>query len=124
MTPKSPTRIQRKRTAGWRMPSNCTYVGRPTKWGNPYPVCKYRSAKNAVRAYRMGVRGRWSALEKLEGHDPVKMLTVIAYFQRIRRALAAGELRGKDLACWCPLAQPCHVDVLLQLANTEETPHV
>jgi len=29
----------------------------------------------------------------------------------------ARELRGKDLACWCPLDQPCHADVLLELAN-------
>ncbi len=27
------------------------------------------------------------------------------------------QLRGKDLACWCPLDQPCHADVLLELAN-------
>jgi hypothetical protein len=27
------------------------------------------------------------------------------------------ELRGKDLACWCPLDAPCHADVLLELAN-------
>lgn len=26
-------------------------------------------------------------------------------------------LRGKDLACWCPLNQPCHADVLLEIAN-------
>ena len=28
-----------------------------------------------------------------------------------------GELAGRDLACWCPLDQPCHADVLLELAN-------
>ena len=28
------------------------------------------------------------------------------------------ELRGKDLACWCPLDEPCHADVLLELANS------
>jgi hypothetical protein len=28
-----------------------------------------------------------------------------------------GELRGKNLACWCPLDQPCHADVLLEIAN-------
>lgn len=28
-----------------------------------------------------------------------------------------GPLRGHDLACWCPLDQPCHADVLLELAN-------
>lgn len=27
------------------------------------------------------------------------------------------SLRGKNLACWCPLDQPCHADVLLELAN-------
>ena len=26
-------------------------------------------------------------------------------------------LRGRVLACWCPLSQPCHADVLLELAN-------
>ncbi len=29
------------------------------------------------------------------------------------------ELAGKDLACWCPLDQPCHADVLLEIANGE-----
>jgi hypothetical protein len=24
---------------------------------------------------------------------------------------------GRDLACWCPLDEPCHADVLLELAN-------
>jgi hypothetical protein len=27
------------------------------------------------------------------------------------------SLRGLDLACWCPLDQPCHADVLLEIAN-------
>lgn len=30
------------------------------------------------------------------------------------------ELRGRDLACWCPLDQPCHADVLLELANVDD----
>jgi hypothetical protein len=30
---------------------------------------------------------------------------------------ARAELRGKDLVCWCPLAAPCHADVLLEWAN-------
>ena len=29
------------------------------------------------------------------------------------------ELRGKNLACWCPLDAPCHADVLLELANRD-----
>ncbi|WP_019732123.1 DUF4326 domain-containing protein [Mycobacterium avium] len=31
------------------------------------------------------------------------------------------ELAGHDLACWCPPDQPCHADVLLELANQEAT---
>jgi hypothetical protein len=27
------------------------------------------------------------------------------------------QLGGKNLACWCPIDQPCHADVLLELAN-------
>lgn len=26
-------------------------------------------------------------------------------------------LRGKNLACWCRLDEPCHADILLRLAN-------
>ena len=33
-----PKRIQRRRTAGWRMPEGAVYVGRPSPWGNPFPV--------------------------------------------------------------------------------------
>lgn len=30
------------------------------------------------------------------------------------------ELRGKNLACWCRHDQPCHADVLLELANGKD----
>ncbi|MGE3840071.1 MAG: DUF4326 domain-containing protein [Vicinamibacterales bacterium] len=39
-----PQRIQRKRSKGWKMPENTVYVGRPTKWGNPWSVEGYWSA--------------------------------------------------------------------------------
>lgn len=126
-----PRRIQLSRKKGWRLPPNTIVVARPTLRGNPYFVCPTRPPKEAVRVYRMGVRGRWKALQTLEGHSDVDMLAVIAYFQRIRRRMA--ELRGKNLACWCKLCdahkdglplgencpdcQPCHADVLLEVAN-------
>ncbi len=102
-----PTRIQRKRTKGWRMPEGAVYVGRPSKWGNPYPAGEelestpfidsdypapaFRTIQQAVDCYR-------------------EMLPS-------RRDLDVSELRGKDLACWCPLDRACHADVLLELAN-------
>lgn len=89
-----PKRIQRKRSKGWRMPEGAVYVGRPTIFGNPYKVSINGTASQCVEVYRNSLRVQ-PALKRL-----------------IRR-----ELRGKDLACWCRLDQPCHADVLLELAN-------
>ena len=36
---------------------------------------------------------------------------------RLTTAYIRKELSGKDLACWCPLGEPCHADVLLKIAN-------
>ena len=43
---RGPRGVQRRRTAGWRMPEGAKYVGRPTKWGNPF---RYRSPSGLVR---------------------------------------------------------------------------
>lgn len=86
-------RIQRKRTRGWKMPANAVYVGRPGKWGNPYKIgtIMIPDARAAVEAFAANL-----PLGKIRGIE---------------------ELRGKDLACWCALDQPCHADILLKLAN-------
>jgi Domain of unknown function (DUF4326) len=102
-----PKRIQRKRTRGWKMPPNCVYVGRPTKWGNPYIVgCRLTMDKTpmlpeeAVEHYRM-------------------------LWPDSRQSEVRAELRGKDLCCWCPLVDkdgntvPCHADILLEIANAD-----
>jgi hypothetical protein len=89
-----PHRIQRKRSRGWKMPPNTIYVGRPTKWGNPFPVGNGVTAATAVAYYRSS-----QCLHAL-----------IISFDLLK-------LRGKNLACWCALDQPCHADVLLELAN-------
>lgn len=111
-----PQRIQRKRTKGWRMPEGAVYVGRGSKWGNPFRV-------GAPSAYWMGP-GRGS----LRRPDPVPLMDaqhVVDIYRRMvetnnavfERDEVALLLAGKDLACWCPLDQPCHADVLLELAN-------
>lgn len=48
-----PVRVQRRRTAGWRMPAGAVYVGRPTRWGNPYRhdgTARGRAAAHAALA--------------------------------------------------------------------------
>lgn len=102
--PVGPKRIQRRRTKGWRMPKGAVYVGRQGAlcgWGNPFIVATESNggnmtAQETVDQFRKAL---------LEGRLQVSV-------RKVRE-----ELAGKDLACWCPLDQPCHADVLLELAN-------
>lgn len=91
---RKPKRVQRKRTKGWKMPPNTVYVGLPTKWGNPF---KWGGNDLLVRMFR-----QHATIDFGETYSEM-----------------CEELRGKDLACWCPLDQPCHADVLLEIANRE-----
>lgn len=114
-----PIRIQRKRTKGWKMPGGAVAVTRPLFWGNPFRVGGY---------YRRSV-GDFIYLEAREGYQDeafTRILTAkeaVEWFRwyvetRNWREKIRAELRGKDLACWCPLGQPCHADALLEIANS------
>lgn len=95
-----PRRVQLSRRKGWRMPDNTVKVDRTTKWGNPMRVAGPRTtAKQVVDAFRRALAENNATC--ILDFDP----------RDIR------QLRGKNLACWCPLDQPCHADVLLELAN-------
>ena len=95
----SPKRIQRKRTKGWKMPDNAVYVGRPTRYGNPFKIGDVHP-----------VFGR-----PMDADDVCQMYE----WGMVNVKPDLSELRGKDLACWCPLDSPCHADILLKLANQE-----
>lgn len=107
-----PVRMRLSRAKGWRMPVTCRSVARPTEWGNPYTLAEmaehYPDATKAglrtmcVSDFRGMIEGRW------EREDD----TVYPSIDRI-----VSELRGWDLACWCPTDGACHADVLLQTAN-------
>ena len=105
-----PKRLQYKR--GQRLPSDAKYVGRPTKWGNPYKIGEpflggpgVITRELAVTLYAMTVKA---------DDDPQAIQA---------REDARRELGGKDLACWCPLTYldgspyPCHATRLLEIAN-------
>jgi Domain of unknown function (DUF4326) len=89
----APRRVRLSRARGWRKPPNTVVVARPSRWGNPYHVV---------------VHGRAGALRLFEAYARERLA-------REPRWLA--PLRGKDLACWCPLNEACHADVLLRLAG-------
>jgi hypothetical protein len=115
-----PIRVQLRRTKGWRMPPNTVSVARPGKFGNPFPVIPgIRDAASAVRAFRAVATGtpslfRHGVLRVARGNHgrgEAALAELVA---------AIPALRGKNLACWCRLDQPCHADVLLELANPGE----
>ena len=99
-----PQRIQRKRAKGWKMPAGAVYVGRPTKWGNPYRVggglCK--TVADAVSYYEDWIT---DGTNYVSDQAPPEL-------DGLKR-----ELAGKDLACFCREGEPCHADVLLRIAN-------
>jgi hypothetical protein len=99
----SPRRIQRRRTKGWRMPEGAVYVGRGSAWGN-----KYRLGANPWYGEFVTIR---------DGETLVKLFQNYAEPLAVAKPGWLAPLRGKDLVCWCPLDQPCHADVLLELAN-------
>ena len=116
-----PERIQRRRTKGWRMPEGAIYVGRPSKWGNPFmPVplghapFRWTVVDDNGVDYREPING-W------RDRESAVLKSVRLFYMDVKGELAPyplHELRGRDLACWCPLDQPCHADVLLELANS------
>ena len=96
-------RIQWHRGMG-KLPEGAAYVGRPSRYCNPFKVGAPHpddgapmSRADAVALFRL-----WIAQpEQAELRD------------RARR-----ELAGRDLACACPLdGGPCHADALLALVN-------
>ena len=96
---RKPRRVQLSRRRGWRLPPGAVVVAQPSRFGNPY------RRRDADRAEAVA----WY-LEYLE--DDEELLDLVRQ-----------ELRGRDLACWCPHDQPCHADVLLLAAN-EPGPYI
>jgi hypothetical protein len=106
---KSPVRLLRSSFGhGIPYPSDALFVGHGSKWANPFKktdVDALRGEPDVEAAYRAG---GWK--------EAAKML----YVEHMReQGLDARELRGKDLVCTCRPGEPCHADVLLELANND-----
>jgi hypothetical protein len=70
------------------------YIGRPSKWGNPFTLNAARNREAIIASYEAWLRKQPELMAALP------------------------ELRGKVLGCWCA-PKPCHGDVLLRLANAQ-----
>jgi Domain of unknown function (DUF4326) len=68
------------------------YIGRPSKWGNPFVIGMDGTRTEVISRYEAWLRTQPDLLAALP------------------------ELRGKVLGCWC-VPQACHGDVLIRLAE-------
>jgi hypothetical protein len=75
-------------------------VARPGRWGNPYVVGFDGTPAQCVALFQCRFMERLS--NNFGGPTLLKELA---------------KIRGKNLACWSKLDEPCHADVLLELAN-------
>lgn len=127
-----PERIQLRRTKGWRLPEGAVSVARPTDWGNPFTVdgaiesgyasTEEQARKSAVDSYRS-----WLLGEDVIDLDRYQTRLGGRLYDRVWVREHLHELRGKNLACWCPLPEPgqpdvCHAAVLIALANPASKP--
>jgi hypothetical protein len=118
-----PIRIQRRRTKGWRMPKNTVYVGRGSKFGNPFRVgglFKIGDVDNKSQ-FKMSWCECLNASYNDGSFQLIKnnKMAVDFYMKLIDKHPPKNiqDIKGKNLACWCPLDSPCHADILLELVN-------
>jgi len=114
-----PIRIQRKRVKGWKMPPDTIYVGRPTRLGNPFIVGRRVDTEiGAFSAEFLNVDPAMIVHDASHAVALYRLWWEKNYPQGAEFAPSVMSARGKNLACWCPEGQPCHADVLLELANS------
>ncbi|WP_099024349.1 DUF4326 domain-containing protein [Mycolicibacterium palauense] len=139
---RTPTRVQRQRRAGQPgIPVGARYVGRPTRWGNPFSVFGSEPGGGTVygpdwaflraRPMSRGVMPIRLPTALYTSHNRVEAAYESAVYlfealcavrrrdQRAEFDTWLAPLRGRDLACWCRLGARCHADVLIHFANEE-----
>lgn len=110
MTVNHPLRIRRLRAPGKRNPHGAVYVGRNSRWGNPF--------RTAAAFERWLADGIYEPAELLHWKTPEQLPAYREQILDARNGICL--LRGKLLMCFCSLDQPCHGDVLARLANESE----
>lgn len=106
------------------MPKGAVYVGRGSLFGNPFRIGRggtFWGETDRVKGWWVESPSEvWMKATREEAHYVAAELYRAWLLHPAQRQLLAKVpvgLAGHDLACWCPLDQPCHADVLLELAN-------
>lgn len=98
------------------MPENTLYVGRPTKWGNPFKKgCE-------VDSYMILGFDRSDKLYYGEGVNILSNAEAVSLFEKYCltekfKGDIRNELKGKNIACFCRIGSPCHGEKILEIAN-------
>lgn len=95
------------------MPENCVYIGRPSKWSNPFKVDEL-GIDEAVKRFRECILNNSMAYYYF--YDLCEATIQYNHFKWISENLSL--LKGKDIACWCKLSDKCHSDVLIDLVKS------
>lgn len=107
------------------MPPNTISVTRPGPWGNPARVGDYFMVGDPYDR-KGGLRMAWCRTSKEHADSRFTFIdstaTAVSMFEKLAAtgyftAKQLDELRGENLACYCPIGSPCHGDVLLKIAN-------
>jgi hypothetical protein len=93
-------RFQRSRKRGTRKPQGGICCDRSSRWGNEFDWRIYGRAQAVAMFEAALMSGQPIGLRKKFTIDDVR-----------------ANLPGKPLGCYCPLDQPCHVDVLVKIVN-------
>ncbi|SLC05434.1 Uncharacterised protein [Mycobacteroides abscessus subsp. massiliense] len=110
---------------GWRKPEGAICVTRPSRWGNPFVVVPAGTEPGLFSRRRervWTVNGPGTFFQGTGTREWAADYAVRLYRRWILGSMKRVEdlvplLRGHGLCCYCPLDQPCHADVLLELAN-------
>lgn len=132
----APVRLQLNRRKGFNLQAlslatnglPAVNVARPSKWGNPYKVgeCAWTHLRypddpavpETVRG--LAIKSRRVVADALDACFLYWFRIAQALLHEPSRSMLARsflELRGLNCACWCPIDQPCHADILLYYAN-------
>jgi hypothetical protein len=117
-----PVRLQRERVKGFRLESpnglSIVYVGRPTKWGNPFEVGRFFTSELPNPNHLLEIIDKSHASDLFTWFmEGMSLFGYYGYYPSKHEIKK--ELKGKNLACWCKEGEPCHADILLKIANEE-----
>ena len=123
-----PRRIRLSRQKGWRLPPDTVSVARPSVWGNPYRVVEDRTDRKRPWCCIVPGRNRCPPYVFRYETKAGASAKAVALMRLRLEQLPSGEelrlllprLRGKHLACYCGPDDPCHADMLIELANAPE----